>query len=90
MLWQLIEVFGASHSARLRKALKSINRLTYINPTVWEWQEFKKFKKQMKSCCQNDKIKTVKKKSTVIYVYIKHISFEISVNESFFYINQSD
>ena len=61
MLWQLIEVFGASHSARLRKALKSINRLTYIFPTVWEWQEFKKFKKQMKSCCQNDKIITVKK-----------------------------
>ena len=36
MLWQLIEVFGASHSASLQEASKSINRLTQINPTVWE------------------------------------------------------
>ena len=42
----------------------------------------------MKSCCQNDK-KTVKN-YTVIYVYIKHIYFEIKGNEMFLYINQSD
>ena len=45
MLWQLIEAFGASHSAHLEEATKSINRLTHINPTVWESKEFRKFKR---------------------------------------------
>ena len=44
MLWQLIEVFGTSHSVRLQESSKSINRLTHINPTVCESQELKKFK----------------------------------------------
>ena len=60
MLWQLIEVFRASHSARLQEASKSIDRLIHINPTVWTSQEFKKFKRYVKSYCQNDIIKSVK------------------------------
>ena len=36
-----MEVFGASHSARLQEAAKSINRLTHINSTVWESEELK-------------------------------------------------
>ena len=34
--------------------------LTHINPTVWESPELMKCKRLMKSCCQNDGIKTVK------------------------------
>ena len=34
MLWQLTEVFGTLHHARLREESKSMNRLTHINPTV--------------------------------------------------------
>mgnify|MGYP003684100163 CR=1 FL=1 len=45
MLWQLIEVFGASHSARYQKRQGQLTDLTHIIPTVCESQELKKFKK---------------------------------------------